>query len=97
MNTMLKDFEDHISRKSVLDILARNQKTLFYTEIGYNYLARSIKELPSVQPKARVGHWLPIENEEMETVGFYCSECDLPLETEETRYCPNCGAKMEGK
>ena len=42
------------------------------------------------------GHWIAEENEEMETIGYYCSECDLPMETEEkTNYCPNCGAKME--
>lgn len=45
------------------------------------------------QPKT--GHWIAVENEEMETVGYYCSECDLPMETEKrTDYCPNCGARM---
>ena len=39
--------------------------------------------------------WIGIENEEMKTVGFYCSNCDLPMETEDrTDYCPNCGRKM---
>lgn len=45
--------------------------------------------------KPKTGHWIAEENEEMETIGYYCSECDLPMETKEkTRFCPNCGAKM---
>lgn len=44
----------------------------------------------------KTGRWVATENEEMEIVGFFCSECDLPLETEEkTAYCPHCGSKME--
>lgn len=46
-------------------------------------------------PQPKIGKWLAVENEDMETVGYYCSECDLPLETEErTPFCPCCGAKM---
>ena len=43
----------------------------------------------------KTGRWIAVENEEMETVGYYCSKCDLPMETEQrTNFCPNCGAKM---
>ena len=43
------------------------------------------------------GRWIATENEEMNIVGYYCSCCDLPMETEEkTKYCPNCGAEMSG-
>jgi rubrerythrin len=52
-------------------------------------------EALSAKPQ-KMGRWLAVENEDMETVGYYCSECDLPMETEEqTSFCPNCGAKME--
>lgn len=55
-----------------------------------------IYDLPSVTPQQRVGKWMATENEDMNIVGYYCSCCDLPMETEEkTTYCPNCGAKME--
>ena len=41
-------------------------------------------------------HWVAVENDEMEITGYYCSNCDFPMETEEqTDYCPNCGVKME--
>lgn len=46
-------------------------------------------------PKA--GHWMGIENEEMEVIDYFCSECDMPMQTEEkTAFCPSCGAKMRG-
>ena len=42
-----------------------------------------------------IGYWLATENEDMEVIGYYCSRCDLPMETDEkTDYCPNCGARM---
>lgn len=44
-----------------------------------------------------VGKWMPVENDNMEVVGHYCSVCDLPMETEEkSNFCPNCGADMRG-
>lgn len=60
----------------------------------YSHNAKmAIKAIPAAEPKE--GHWIGIENEEMETIGYYCSKCDLPMETEEqTDYCPNCGARM---
>ena len=26
----------------------------------------------------------------------YCSKCDYELHTDDTNYCPNCGARMKG-
>jgi rubrerythrin len=44
----------------------------------------------------QIGRWMATENEEGEIVGYFCSVCDLPMETDEkTKYCPNCGARME--
>ena len=57
-----------------------------------------IDAAPSVNSQTKIGRWIAVENEEMETVGYYCSECDLPMETEQrTKFCPNCGAKMESE
>lgn len=40
------------------------------------------------------GEWREVEND-FDVVGYYCSNCDLPMPTEErTNYCPNCGARM---
>ena len=59
-----------------------------------NCIAMVVNE-PSIQPKPKTGHWIAEENEEMEIVGYFCSECDLPMETEQrTDFCPNCGCRM---
>ena len=42
----------------------------------------------------KTGHWISKPN----TYGVvYCSECDYELHTNNTNYCANCGAKMEGE
>ena len=41
----------------------------------------------------KVGKWIAEEDEEMEIVGYHCSRCDLPGIV--SRYCANCGARME--
>lgn len=56
-----------------------------------------LDKLPSVTPTRPKGKWIAQENEEMQIVGYYCSNCDMPMETEnKTRFCPNCGADMRG-
>ena len=63
--------------------------------IHYDDVVKCIKGMPSVNPQPETGRWIAVENEEMETVGYYCSECDLPMETEQrTNFCPNCGRRM---
>ena len=75
-------------------------KTRIYLKyIGKPELCKEIfailDELPPVQPKAKTGRWKAVENEEMKIIGYYCSKCDLPMETEQkTDFCPNCGARM---
>ena len=87
-----------ISRKAVLNTLEFCDKVLDVDRTVESYkslLVECYKMLSSIQPKPKTGHWIAVENEEMETIGYYCSKCDLPMETEEqTDYCPNCGAKM---
>lgn len=61
-------------------------------------LSQWLKEyfMSNIQPNQKMGRWLAVDNEDMYTVDYFCSECDLPLETaERTPFCPNCGAKME--
>lgn len=63
--------------------------------IHYDDVVKCIKGMSSVNPQPETGRWIAVENEEMETVGYYCSECDLPMETEQrTNFCPNCGRRM---
>ena len=67
----------------------------FYAELmGYHVQALNIA-IKALRQEPKTGHWIAEENEEMETIGYFCSECDLPMETEDqTRFCPNCGCRM---
>ena len=62
------------------------------------FLVNYMEILEKQMQEQKTGHWIAEENEGMETIGYYCSECDLPMETEEkTSYCPNCGCAMKGE
>lgn len=63
---------------------------------GFN-LFKALEIIKNGTPLPK-GRWIATENEEMNIDGYFCSCCDLPMETEErTKYCPNCGAEMEEK
>ena len=51
-------------------------------------------ELPSAQPERIRGRW--IEKPHVHGVA-YCSLCDYELHTNDTNFCPNCGADMRGE
>lgn len=60
--------------------------------LSRNTLLDYIKHMPSVSPKQKIGEW------RINSDGYYpyCSECkEEPKNRETTKYCPNCGAKME--
>ena len=98
-----------LERQTCDDAISREAVDKHLTDLlsGYLYeeernrleeLTVFIWELPSVQPIRPRGKWIATENEEMNIVGFYCSSCDLPMETEErTAFCPYCGARMESE
>ncbi len=69
-----------------------------------------IKSLPPVTPQPKMGHWIShSEHCKMNNLRpsglasyWWCSECDYGIDykyfhTVDFRYCPNCGAKMEGE
>ena len=82
----IRSDEDCISRAETKRIVD------FYKEQidGIFRVNESIDNLPSVQPKTKVGHW----------INGICSECkydwskDAPIASVPT-FCPSCGAKME--
>ena len=53
---------------------------------------QTILNLPSAQPDRIRGRW--IEKPHVHGVA-YCSLCDYELHTNDTNFCPNCGAKMD--
>lgn len=59
---------------------------------GYRSAAYTLDTMPTVEERKH-GHWLTKKAWHVE-----CSECHHVLEFigEVKKYCPNCGAKMEG-
>ena len=53
----------------------------------------TIKNMPSAQPERKTGKW--VEKPHVYGVA-YCSLCDYELHTNDTNFCPNCGADMRG-
>ena len=90
--------DDLISRQAAIKYLMTNMN--WYDEDGYesddDYKRECITELingvPSAQPERIRGRW--IEKPHVHGVA-YCSLCDYELHTNDTNFCPNCGAKME--
>lgn len=83
--------EDAISRRDMaLNIVSFYDKATG-KEKTLDFLCKCVEGLPSVQLKPKTGHWI----DTYEGLSpFKCSECEL-LEFKRSKYCPNCGAKME--
>ena len=76
---------------------------------GYNTaikdISEAIKELPTIEPEVRHGRWIPTEYDSYADGNpvydaFECSECGHEHKGEEdtlTAFCPDCGAKMDGR
>ena len=78
--------EDVISRQAAIDVAS-----------GYCHpanIADELRKLPSAQPERIRGRW--IEKPNVHGVA-YCSLCDYELHTNDTNFCPNCGADMRGE
>lgn len=62
--------------------------------IGYKRAAHSLVTIPTIEERKH-GHWIRHNNI------IACSECIWDMYWEEgnteLKYCPNCGAKMEGE
>lgn len=85
--------EDAVSKQAVIDTL-KGCECMHIFELGE--IIPKIKQLPSVQPKAKTGRWV---------LGGYddhyyiCDKCDCIAseyyQKPKYNYCPNCGARME--
>ena len=95
--------DDVISRQQAIDTLRKKQDngkgdiSRFYNTI-IQYDIEAIEQLPSAQPKK--GRWISADAM-FHGVPFYCSECgentrDTVMGKPRWKFCPMCGAKMEG-
>ena len=89
--------DDYISRQAAIDALDGEIEITGRTNAeavkGYVRLVKDrLERLPSAQPERIRGRW--IEKPHVHGVA-YCSLCDYELHTNDTNFCPNCGAKMD--
>ena len=90
---------DCVSRAAIKDIMPRWR---FKDEQAWRIADAEIDKLQSVTP-AKKGRWVPVDEEPHEN--YECDNCGYMASTwtanikpsEEYKYCPNCGAKMEVK
>jgi hypothetical protein len=89
-----------IAREALKSKLQKNieelaDKTGFFEGIrmGYESAVHFVEQAPTVEERKR-GHWINPKAWHVE-----CSECHHVLEfiCDVKKYCPNCGAKMEGE
>ena len=93
---------DYIKREDALDIVAHNNVNGEITLNRYDKIIDGIYEIPSADfAPVRHGRWIestiPCEQ-------YVCSECggaawyyDYNGDVAKSKYCPNCGARMDGE
>ena len=81
---------DLIDRDAAIEALKRAETIT--KAFGYHNVIDTIRELSSVQPEPKKGRWIKMSD--ADRIYYCCSRCGE--EGNRTRFCPNCGAKMEG-
>lgn len=92
---------DLVSRQAAIEAFGLSEKTRKYGGDHSGYDTRMLYEiqdvlenLPSAQPERKTGKWV----EKLNVYGVaYCSLCGYELHTNDTNFCPNCGADMRGE
>lgn len=101
--------EDAVSRQAVDEL----SKELVHTtkdkaDFLCNFWER-LQKLPPITPQSKTGHWgrkIKVDTYDIEGVKTWgikcqCDKCDFSTIVVEDfgyyKYCPNCGAKMEGE
>ena len=99
--------EDAVSRSEALKKFTYNHKgeripdydcDNFPVQIDIKTVKEILRDLPSVQPQPKTGHWIEHIHNGMHYIE--CSKCSswfLRMYLTRNSYCPNCGAKMEVK
>lgn len=84
--------DDLISKQAAIDALRNAEDHAFNSYYkGLVKAHKIIADLPFFQSEYRTGHWT---DKYHETFKYYCNLCNSGSDLK-TRFCPNCGAKME--
>ena len=102
----LYEYEDKTEKQfqesKDLDVRDWIMNDRLWVQNGHNLCVNVLANLPLAKPERKKGRWLPDNNCYYET-RYICSECKLPFHVETImmkpswRFCPNCGARMEGE
>ena len=71
-----------------------------FDEFVISIIPNILRNLPSVEPEQKKGHWVPVTNGRG---GFECDQCHNYSPSYQngdeylSYYCPNCGADMRGE
>lgn len=89
---------DCISRQTAIDYLLDDLYDLEDTDcVDKEFIEEGLKRVPTVQPEQRTGKWekrtVPDSNPFFVT-RYYCTACEGWNTYGESKFCPNCGAKM---
>ena len=92
-DALLRDIESEINKKTKVILLADYNH---YYCSGMRNAIRLVKRLPTNDP-VKHGHWIFVED----MVSYIkCSECGDDIcwvNTKRPKYCPSCGARMDGE
>ena len=88
--------DDLISRQTAIDYLLDALYDLDEADyVDKEFIEEELKRVPSIQPKQKTGRWeLAIGYDPKRRV--MCDQC-RKMAYEPSKYCPNCGAKMESE
>ena len=91
---------DLIERQAAIDAVnnAFDRETLL-TGFVRSIAVRAIRDMPSAQPEPKEGKWEQVSAQRYFTSASYFYRCSVCGENNprNTKYCPNCGAKMKGE
>ena len=89
--------DDCISRQEAIKLIQRYgvgcfDAEEFSPEQCERFVIQKLNELPHVTPKEKTGHWESYcyQNNSCSVCGYIIADSD----TDEYKYCPNCGARM---
>lgn len=68
----------------------RDIQRIAEVQLESNHFKTAEQIIAKGTPQPKTGHWEDCSN------GWMCSECERD-NCEDTKYCPNCGAKMESE
>lgn len=84
--------KEYIKKQDALEIIKS------YWHESYNTVQAYVLDVPAADvAEVSRGKWIPVQEYPNNPWYRECSECGRAIETiKRSKYCPNCGAKMEG-